>query len=352
MKHHVFSWVIWSTPSLRSSYHSVSVLTAYLLKARGEAIFFLGSLGLIIIEVLSLTSSFNSPTLLYLQSHCAQVGLRFKSSLQPNLSTHIAMSGRFWADIAETTGVRVTVPVNGGRWPGLYLIPEYTVLPPLRSSLNADTDEDEKEDEAHSAPKPVLSPQKHEYRRLKPDELRLLVLNPGLPEELINCSLERHSVNRAKRYIALSYVWGDPKDSFSIQVDGRPFKVTENLRDFLAAYRTNTTCPVLWIDAVCIDQNNIPERNAQIQLMKRIYEGAESVVIWLGPELDNTKAAIREIESIYDVFWLPRLRRQRAAQRAILSITATDVPEILGNVERASHEEAWAGIEDLLQRPW
>ena len=214
------------------------------------------------------------------------------------------MSENIRGDIAETTGARVILPRNEGRLPGLYFTPEYTVLPPLGSSLDADTDEEE-DDEAQLASISDTSPRKHEYRRLKPDEIRLLVLNPGLPEEPIRCFLEHHSVNRAKRYMALSYVWRNPKDSLFIQVDGRPFKVTENLRAFLAAYRTNTTCPVLWIDAICVDQNNILERNAQVELMKRVFEGAESVVIWLGPELDNTKAAIREIEDIYHEFWLP-----------------------------------------------
>lgn len=36
-------------------------------------------------------------------------------------------------------------------------------------------------------------------------------------------------------------------------------------------------------DAVCIDQNNIEEKNQQVQQMGRIYSGAQSVLVWLGP---------------------------------------------------------------------
>src|SRR5438105_8679457 len=117
---------------------------------------------------------------------------------------------------------------------------------------------------------------KHECRPLKLNEVRLLVLNPGLPGEPIECFLEHYPLDRAKPYKALFYVWGDTQDSAFIQVDGCSFKVTKNLKDFLVSYRSNDRCAVLWIDAVCINQNDIPERNAQIRLMKRVYEGAES----------------------------------------------------------------------------
>ena len=63
----------------------------------------------------------------------------------------------------------------------------------------------------------------------------------------------------------------------SICVDGFDFEVTSNLKAFLASYRAEHRCHVLWIDAVSINQNDILERNSQIRLMKRVYEGAESV---------------------------------------------------------------------------
>ncbi|KAF2104054.1 hypothetical protein NA57DRAFT_70266 [Rhizodiscina lignyota] len=47
----------------------------------------------------------------------------------------------------------------------------------------------------------------------------------------------------------------------------------------------------LWIDAMSINQNDVPERNAQVTLMKRIYEEAAGSIIWLGPEDEHTKMA-------------------------------------------------------------
>ena len=51
----------------------------------------------------------------------------------------------------------------------------------------------------------------------------------------------------------------------------------------------------LWIDSLCINQNDIAERNAQVALMATIYASATSVVAWLGPDDQET-------EHIYSVF--------------------------------------------------
>src|ERR1700761_8521044 len=195
----------------------------------------------------------------------------------------------------------------------------------------------------------------HEYRPLKSDEIRLLILNPGRPGEPIECFLEHYPLDRAKRYRALSYVWGDSQASSVIQVDGYPFKVTSNLKDFLVSFRSDDTSAVLWIDAVCIDQGNIPERNAQVRSMKRVYEGAESTIIWLGPETDGTKLAVIHMEDIYYEFWLPRQGLEGSIRKTTASITPKDGPEILGENRGYSQEELlkiWAGIMDMLERPW
>ena len=231
--------------------------------------------------------------------------------------------------------------------------PGYVVLPPVDIS---DSESDEGVAEQDSRTTFTTSERKHEYRTLSPNEIRLLILNPGLPDEPIECFLEHYSVNQAKKYQALSYAWGDIRDVSSIQVDGCPFQVSRNLKDFLVSYRTNNACPVLWIDAVCINQHDILERNAQIRLMKRVYEGADIVLIWLGPEADATELAIKQIQHVYHDFWLPRLKREGSAEKVISSITTNDISEIIGRKqEDGGYKDvhiAWEGIQDLLQRPW
>lgn len=226
----------------------------------------------------------------------------------------------------------------------------------LPSFKGTDYESDSSVEDEHSS---FISQTKrtHEYRPLKQNEFRLLVLNPGLPDEPIECFLEHYLVSQSKRYEALSYVWGDAKESSFIQVDGCSFKVSKNLRDFLHVFRTNNTCPMLWIDAVCINQTDLPERNAQIRLMKRIYEGADQIVIWVGPEIAATKLAMVQMEILWRDVWYPRLvEHNGSTQSAVSAITADEVAKVLGDKkEDGTFElsgEVWSAVLDILKRPW
>jgi hypothetical protein len=55
----------------------------------------------------------------------------------------------------------------------------------------------------------------------------------------------------------------------------------------------------VWVDAVCINQEDIPERNAQVKLMGRVYGHAKNVIVWLGPENEETAAGIAIMELLF-----------------------------------------------------
>jgi hypothetical protein len=200
----------------------------------------------------------------------------------------------------------------------------------------------------------------HVYLPLKTDEIRLLVLNAGATEDPIECYLEHCSVGRAKRFLALSYMWGNAQNPMSIQLDGAPFQVTHNLGAFLTTYRKEHESFVLWIDALCINQADMAERQEQIQLMKRVYEGADSIVIWLGDAIPSTPTAFDCIRHIFRNWWLPRLKREHYLHGALMSITAADATEMLPVGPRQGHDEdaeasakaKWTAIQDIFKRPW
>lgn len=103
-------------------------------------------------------------------------------------------------------------------------------------------------------------------------------------------------------YTAISYSWGMNADGDAtlcrgITVDGQNFNITQNLFDCLRRLREKSTAPLgLWIDALCIDQLNLQERNAQVARMAKIYLHAEKVIAWLGEgtslEEDETMLAL------------------------------------------------------------
>src|SRR5580692_6476845 len=95
-------------------------------------------------------------------------------------------------------------------------------------------------------------------------EIRLLILAPGQARDEIHTTLSVQSLNHDLEYEALSYVWGDPSIKQPIKLHGTDFHVTLNLVAALGRVRLPSAARILWVDAVCINQNDILERESQI----------------------------------------------------------------------------------------
>jgi hypothetical protein len=84
-------------------------------------------------------------------------------------------------------------------------------------------------------------------------------------------------------FTALSYVWGVPTaNEPRILCDGFEIKVTHNCYSALKHIRTKLAGFTIWVDAVCIKQDDIEEKSWQIPLMGDIYTKANTVFVWLG----------------------------------------------------------------------
>src|SRR2546421_4175446 len=98
-------------------------------------------------------------------------------------------------------------------------------------------------------------------------------------------------------YTALSYAWGSDERPDTITVSGMAMKVTTNLysilqticqtdatghADSLGLLIGNLTDQHMWIDAVCIDQDNGDEKSKQIRMMADIFGKASRTLMWLG----------------------------------------------------------------------
>lgn len=114
--------------------------------------------------------------------------------------------------------------------------------------------------------------------------VRLLHLHPGHDDELLSCSLQVYDdYATVPQYHALSYCWGDPNLRADLVCNGRMHAVPSSLYAALCQLRTKQ-CLKVWADAICIDQDNVPERNQQVSIMANIYGHASSVFIWIPPE--------------------------------------------------------------------
>jgi hypothetical protein len=138
------------------------------------------------------------------------------------------------------------------------------------------------------------------YTALAGSEIRLVKLvESRAGDDQLGLSLEHCSLVNPPPYYALSYVWGDASETRPILVHGHPFNATMNLYNALVQFREllpelqeglsrtleldNADVDVLiWIDAICINQQNIHEKEKQLPLMGDIYSTAFTVIIWLG----------------------------------------------------------------------
>jgi hypothetical protein len=120
-----------------------------------------------------------------------------------------------------------------------------------------------------------------------PHFIRLLTLHPAENiTDSIKCSIETVDLIAEKdKYDALSYSWGmddGSGDAFSLTLDDTPFSITQNLCDGLRRIRMYKEPVRIWIDALCINQNDDPEKSVQVAIMADVYAGAKTVHVWLG----------------------------------------------------------------------
>lgn len=154
------------------------------------------------------------------------------------------------------------------------------------------------------------SPVPYQYTPLNDDlkEIRLLTLHGGDFEADIKISIHTAPLtpDDPPTYEALSYVWGSLENPVDINIGFQTLAVTNNLAQALPYLRYRDRPRVLWIDAICINQQDLKERSRQVRRMSDLYRVADRVVVWLGPEKKDSKYGIKvlvELSSKITVNW-------------------------------------------------
>ncbi len=182
--------------------------------------------------------------------------------------------------------------------------------------------------------------------RLQPDQIRLIHLNPHneyLRAVSVNCTLHTFNLHHAPAFRALSYTCGpayrrkriennkfliEPDEEKPVTLDrhitcnDRVIGVSTNLHDALAQFTASEVIGWLWVDALCIRQDDPEERAAQVQRMDRIYSNASEVLIWLGRAYFNDRDPIRFIREFEPA--LAELRLPKEGKWARMGHTILD----------------------------
>jgi hypothetical protein len=159
------------------------------------------------------------------------------------------------------------------------------------------------------------------YRPLEEQQIRILEIFPGSENYPISRSLRPSDFGSGAKYEAVSYSWGTGSSArnLTILIDGCSIQVTANLKAALKVFRREilsslgedngdlneiskqlqkvaTDDPslkrLLWMDALCINQQDNDKRNHQIQLMRTVYSQSIKLVVWLGEKSDDSDLAI------------------------------------------------------------
>src|ERR1700759_1288034 len=146
--------------------------------------------------------------------------------------------------------------------------------------------------------------------RLMENEIRLLKLD-GVPrrqspnETPLTGELRTVSMSNSPSFTALSYAWGSQSPSqFQHQImlknqsHNHPLKISSSLNDALSILRDTYGSISIWIDAVCINQDDDEEKCHQILLMREIFTWATTVYVFLGKGNSSTDAAMDWLVSV------------------------------------------------------
>ncbi|KAH6706571.1 heterokaryon incompatibility protein-domain-containing protein [Leptodontidium sp. MPI-SDFR-AT-0119] len=126
--------------------------------------------------------------------------------------------------------------------------------------------------------------QPYQYSTLsKEHEIRLLKFGTTPSSNQQQHSLIHTTIHQAPAYETLSYVWGPGvRDRVLILHEGFALYVTENLERAILGVSQHCSTGYIWIDQICINQDNVAERNEQVKLMGRVYGSCFQVLVWLG----------------------------------------------------------------------
>jgi Heterokaryon incompatibility protein (HET) len=191
---------------------------------------------------------------------------------------------------------------------------------------------------------PSLNMSSYRYLPLQgPSGIRILHIDPAINHtDSLSGKLVHVSLDDDPAYEALSYAWGSPELCSKITLDhgGAFLAITVNLD--LALRRMRARMPPgmptrIWADGICINQTDVPERNQQVRLMRRIYGQCQCGLIYLGEEADGSDE-------------IPEFMRR----------LASGVSSEEGKIDHwhenpllpGENDLGWQALRSLLERPW
>ena len=172
----------------------------------------------------------------------------------------------------------------------------------------------------------------------------MLILDAGSGDDPISFQLVVHDLRNSRPYEALSYTWGDSRDTVLVQCHGKHLKLRRNLYSALWYLRSKENQRIMWVDGICINQEDLSERSSQVLLMQDIYRGASSTIVWLGNE---TKQSAKGFEYVAKLAEFVLSLEDSTTDH--VPLTAQDLE---GSELPAANSKDWQALDDIFWRAW
>ncbi len=184
------------------------------------------------------------------------------------------------------------------------------------------------------------------YSELSEDkrEIRLLTVCAGNFGDEIQCKLNSISLEVNPAYMALSYCWDEQSDRCEITVDENRASVMKSLEIALRYLRDSEKDVVVWIDAVCINQESPEEKSHQVRLMGEIYANGKS------KGLSQTRGGMADVDvASYVRIWLGKSAED--SDLAMDFINRVDTIDF-DDPDFTLDPDEWKAVKHLMRRKW
>ena len=201
-----------------------------------------------------------------------------------------------------------------------------------------------------TGPAVVVTSEPYQYTGLKAGQFRILSLFLEPVTGFLTCNLDVRDLASSKRaYSAISYCWGNHAPTNRLLCsNGQSLLITKSAAEILEFIVPQNPTEFFWIDQLCINQADLPERSAQVSIMAQIYSSTKQVIAWLGRGDKSTESAVAFVDTLFGKTEDMERKNRNPTLVPLMSLSAN-----LHNIPVQMQESRrWNNLSQLLSNPW
>ena len=195
----------------------------------------------------------------------------------------------------------------------------------------------------------------YEYKNLEQDEIRIIELKPASEGKKLTISFHHINLSDSKgSYEALSYYWGASVSPNVVDCGDSFLEITSNLESALLNLRLDSENRFLWVDAICINQNDLNERSQQVILMRNIYQSCKQCLVYLGDESEDSSLASRYLGDFF-IRWVldTAIQEAETGEKVPLAVSLYSMASSSEKLfNKFNEEQVQKAIVNLTCREW